>query len=34
MNVDWGEAEFNHHSSALDIPTVHEALVDILNITS
>ena len=29
MNIDWGEAEFNIHSSALKIRTVHEAVVDI-----
>ena len=34
MNVDWGEAEFNIYSSALDIRTVHEAVVDIFYVIS
>ena len=41
MNVDWGKADFNIHSSpfnihssALDIQTVYEAVVDILCVIS
>ena len=34
MNVDGGEAELSTHSSALNIRTFHEAVVDIFYVIS